>query len=102
MLFFLLSLVALMTLLSVFKREMTFIKARSEGAGSGAAPGDKHRQLDKQAVEEALRRQFDREASLVFVPGEEWAGSIEGSGGKSGHKQGAGEKKAKDARAEVT
>ena len=102
MLFFLLSLVALMTLLSVFKREVTFIKARSEGAGGGAAPGDKHRQLDKQAVEEALRRQFDREASLVFVPGEEWAGSIEGSGGKSGHKQGAGEKKAKDARAEVT
>jgi len=43
-LFFLLSLVALMTLLSVFKREVMFIKARSEGAGSGAARGGKHRQ----------------------------------------------------------
>jgi len=97
-----LSLVALMTLLSVFKREVTFIKARSEGAGSGAARGGKHGQLDKQAVEEALRRQFDEEASLVFVPGEEWAGSIEGSGGKSGDERGAGEKKGKDARAELT
>ena len=67
MLFFLLSLVALMTLLSVFKREVTFIKARSEGAGSGAAPGDKHRQLDKQAVEEALRRLGAGETVAVTV-----------------------------------
>jgi len=86
-LFFLLSLVALMTLLSVFKREVTFIKARSEGAGSGAARGGKHGQLDKQAVEEALRRQFDEEASLVYVPGEEWAGSIEVSSGDGAGKE---------------
>lgn len=70
---------ALVTLLTVFKREVTFIKARSNGGGAGGGRLD---QLDKEAVEEALRRQFDEEASLVFVPGEEWAGSVDTSEGK--------------------
>ena len=75
-----LSIAALATLLSVFKREVTYMKARSEGREDGSvALGNKRGgvQLDKHSVEQALRRRFDEEASVVFVPGEEWAGSID-------------------------
>ena len=75
-----LSIAAAATLLSVFKREVTYMKARSEGRDSGGVTSG-HKQggvlLDKHSVEQALRRRFDEEASLVYVPGEEWAGSID-------------------------
>jgi hypothetical protein len=86
LLFTLLSLVAFVTLAGVFKREITFLKARS-GSQGGRAGRKEHGQLDKRSVEQALRRQFDEEASLVFVPGEEWAGSIDGSAAKAAAKE---------------
>lgn len=70
-------------MLSVFKREVTYIKARAEGFGDVVGTTSGHGgQLDKHSVEQALRRQFDEEASLVFVPGEEWAGSINDQSGE--------------------
>ena len=79
-LFLMLSIAALATLLSVFKREVTYMKARSEGREGGRVTSGHKRggvQLDKHSVEQALRRRFDEEASVIFVPGEEWAGSID-------------------------
>ena len=56
------------------------MKARSQGREGGRVTSGHKRggvQLDKHSVEQALRRRFDEEASVIFVPGEEWAGSID-------------------------